>query len=87
MTIVLEEEGDFEYSLDGTNFRQTNIFGNISGGTYTAYVRDTSNCNTVTEEFAHIVIPKYITTNNDGRSDYFELRGITFFDSSKNTDI
>jgi hypothetical protein len=61
-TVIIEpaNTGEFEYSLDGNNFQRSNIFRNVSGGVYTAYVRDLEGCNTVVREFPHIVLPKLL---------------------------
>jgi gliding motility-associated-like protein len=84
-SVIIEaaHQGQFEFSLDGSNFQQSNIFQNISGGIYTAYMRDLEGCKTVSEEFPHLVIPQFITPNNDGINDSFELDGVEFFSSSK----
>ena len=84
-TVAIEpaNPGDFEYSLDGSNFQQSNIFNNVPGGIYTAFVRDLQGCSTVSEEFPHIVLPKFITPNGDGINDRFELRGVEYFSSSE----
>lgn len=36
--------GGLEYSLDGTNFQISNIFGSLSAGPYTVTVRDANSC-------------------------------------------
>ena len=84
-TVIIEpaNPGDFEYSLDGVNFQRSNIFQSIPGGIYTAFVRDLEGCSTISEEFPHIVLPKFITPNGDGINDRFELRGIEYFSSSE----
>ena len=81
--IELEAEGAFEFSIDGVNFQESNILEDVHGGIYTAYVRDLSGCNIISEEFAHLVIPQYITPNNDGYNDFFELKGVSFFEASQ----
>ncbi|MHA6278549.1 T9SS type B sorting domain-containing protein [Salinimicrobium sp. CAU 1759] len=84
-TVIVEpsNSGQFEYSLDGSNFQQSNIFQNVPGGIYTAYVRDLEGCSTVSEEFPHIVLPKFFTPNGDGINDRFVLKGVEFFSSSE----
>jgi len=81
--ITPAREGNFEYSLDGSNFQTSNIFTSVSGGIYTVYMRDISACNTVTREFPHIVIPKFITPNGDGYNDNFNINGLEYFPSSE----
>jgi len=82
ISIIPQNEGEFEYSLDGINFQQSNTFQNIDGGIYTAFMRDLANCKMVSLEFPHIVVPKVITPNGDGYNDYFNLNGVEYFASS-----
>jgi len=81
--ITPANKGDFEYSLDGNSYQTSNIFNAVSGGIYTIYMRDLSGCNTVTQEFPHIVIPKFITPNADGYNDTFSINGLEYFPSSE----
>ncbi|ORL46535.1 hypothetical protein IIF7_05807 [Zunongwangia atlantica 22II14-10F7] len=80
--IIPQNEGEFEYSLDGINFQQSNIFQNIDGGVYTAFMRDLVNCKVVSLEFPHIVVPKVITPNGDSYNDNFNLNGVEYFSGS-----
>ncbi|APU69944.1 T9SS type B sorting domain-containing protein [Christiangramia flava] len=80
--IIPITEADFLYSIDGINFQAESRFENVPGGIYTAYMKDTESCQVETLTFAHIVFPEYITPNNDGYHDVFEIRGIEFFPSS-----
>lgn len=82
VTIIPAYSGVYEYSLDGTNFQDSNTFENVPGGVYTAYIRDLSGCNTFSREFPQIVIPRFITPNNDGYNDFFRLNGVEYFESS-----
>lgn len=75
--------GDFLYSLDGVEFQSSNIFESVPGGIYTAFIKDSQNCNSDSREFPHLVIPKFITPNNDGYNDSFKLKGIEYFEHSE----
>jgi len=75
--------GEFEYSLDGINFQLSNTFQMVPWGVYTAFMRDLQSCKTVSEEFLHILVPKFITPNNDGYKDRFEISGLEYFNSSE----
>ena len=81
--IIIEasEAGDFEYSLDGTNFQDSPEF-DVSGGIYTVYMRDKAGCKMITQEFPHIVFPNFITPNGDGYNDVFRLKGLEYFGNS-----
>ena len=80
--ILLEKVGEFEFSLDGANFQDSSVF-QATGGIYTAYVQSRNGCKTVSQRFAHLVVPKFITPNNDGRNDFFRLKGVAFFETSE----
>ena len=75
VTIVSSVEGDFQYSLDGLNYQDSNIFLNISGGNYTAFMQDTQACKTISRDFSITVIPKFFTPNADGYNDVFRIEG------------
>lgn len=83
LQIVPETEGEFLYSLDGINYQESNLFTYIEGGVYTAYIKDPDNCHIDTRDFAHIVVPRMITPNNDGYNDSFEIKGVEFFKTSQ----
>ncbi|MGJ8715039.1 MAG: T9SS type B sorting domain-containing protein [Maribacter stanieri] len=74
-------EGNFEYSLDGISFQSNPIFEAVKGGFYTIYVQDNTNCGVVTEDFYHLVIPKFFTPNGDAVNDVFEPDGLEIFNS------
>lgn len=82
VTIKPVRPGAFEYSLNGIDFQPSNVFNNVPGGVYTAYMRDLSGCRTVTRDFPHILAPAFITPNGDGYNDKFEMKGIEYFPSS-----
>lgn len=83
VTIMPVTEGEFLYSLDGVEFQTSNIFEFVPGGIYTAYIKDTQSCNIDSREFPHLVIPNFITPNNDGYNDSFKINGIEYFDHSE----
>ncbi|TDN89328.1 gliding motility-associated-like protein [Salegentibacter sp. 24] len=76
-------QGNFEYSIDGTNFQTSGIFTSIPSGIYTIYMRDLSACKTVMQEFPHIVVPQFVTPNVDGYNDHFSINGLEYFPSSE----
>lgn len=52
-------QGVMEYSLDGNNFQQSNLFENLCPGGYTVYVRDEDGCLETTQIDVHF--PEYPT--------------------------
>lgn len=81
--IIAAGDGDFEYSIDGINYQDSNYFSNIQGGIYTAYARDKLGCGEDSKEVTVIDYPKFFTPNNDGQNDLWHIKGIKTFPNSK----
>lgn len=62
----------YEYSLDGTNFQNSNVFTNISRGVHVAYLRDSLKCAIIQKEFLIINLLNVITPNGDGKNDVLD---------------
>lgn len=73
ITIEVEGIGDYEYSLDGIFYQDSNIFTGLRPGKYTAFVRDKNSCGTVTEDVFLLFYPNYFTPNNDGYNDTWQV--------------
>ncbi len=80
--IVTENEGDFDYSLDGIIYQTNPRFRRRPAGVYTVYVRNGILCPPITRQFYHLNIPRFITPNGDGVHDLFQLADLEFFVSS-----
>lgn len=79
ISVILNEEGDYEYALDDINgpYQESNTFNNIAPGLYTVYVRNKNNCG-ITEELVSVIgFPKFFTPNNDTKNDFWQVYGIT----------
>ncbi|PJJ09502.1 gliding motility-associated-like protein [Flavobacterium sp. 1] len=81
--IIVADDGDFEYSLDGINYQASNYFYNIQGGNYIAFVRDKGGCGEDSKEVTVIDYPKFFTPNNDGYNDFWQIKGIRKYPNSK----
>nr|WP_299171736.1 T9SS type B sorting domain-containing protein [uncultured Allomuricauda sp.] len=80
LTIVTENTGDFEYSINGFVYQDSPFFENLEGGAYTAYVRDKTFCGAAQFPFVHLVLPRFFTPNGDGVNDSFRPEGIQAFE-------
>ncbi len=76
ISISTANEGAFEYSIDGLNFQDDSNFSEIPGGVYTISVRNKSSCGIVSQEYFHLVVPKFFTPNGDSVNDVFKIDGI-----------
>nr|WP_238989430.1 choice-of-anchor L domain-containing protein [Flavobacterium sp. LMO8] len=74
--VVASSLGDYEYSLDGVNYQDSNIFNNLNAGEYTIYIQDKKGCGIVFETFYILDYPKYFTPNNDGYNDTWYIKNL-----------
>ncbi len=71
--ILVEGSGDYEYSIDGINYQDSNQFTNLEYSDYIVYVRDKNGCGVVTQEVYLVYYPRFFTPNNDGKNDTWQL--------------
>lgn len=76
ITVLLNSnsQGNYEYSINGTDFQNSNIFDNLETGEYTVFVRDKNGCGIVSEELYLLMYPKFFTPNGDGYNDYWKIK-------------
>jgi hypothetical protein len=54
--------GTLNYSLDGINYQSTNAFNNLSGGTYTVFVKDANGC--IKTNSVNVIEPAQLLLNS-----------------------
>ncbi len=79
--IDLETLGNFKFALDNGPFQDSPIFESIKGGRYILNISYGNNCGVISQEFIHLVIPKFFTPNADGTNDLFLVEGLEFLNS------
>ena len=77
ITVHASGIGDYEYSLDGTNYQDSNAFTGLQTGTYTVYVSDKKGCGITTEVVDLLGAPRFFTPNEDGTNDFWQIFNIT----------
>jgi gliding motility-associated-like protein len=75
--IVIDSNLYYQYSLDGINYQDSNVFYNLIGGDYTIYVREVNGCGILEETVSLIDYPRFFTPNYDGAHDFWGIRGRT----------
>ena len=66
--------GNYEFSIDGINYQDSNIFSGLIRGVYTVYVRDKNGCGITTDEIFLLMYPKFFTPNGDGYNDTWSIK-------------
>lgn len=66
--------GNYEYSIDGTSYQDSNIFSGLATGDYVVYVRDKNGCGIVNQEVFLLNYPKFFTPNQDGFNDTWGIK-------------
>jgi gliding motility-associated-like protein len=82
-TIMMTQTGDFEYSIDGINYQDSNTFTIQQGGLYMAYVKEKHGCGLDKQTFIIISIPLFFTPNGDGVNDNWIIKGLTHYPNAK----
>lgn len=67
-------QGDYEYSLNGIDFQDSNVFSNLEAGEYTVFVKDKNGCGMVSDELYLLMYPKFFTPNGDGFNDFWKIK-------------
>lgn len=66
--------GNYEYSIDGITYQDSNTFSGLTSGDYTVYVRDKNGCGIANQEVFILNYPKFFTPNADGFNDNWAVR-------------
>jgi gliding motility-associated-like protein len=74
ITVFVTGSGDFEYSIDGHNYKDSNTFSGVNSGEYIVQVRDKNGCGTATQEVYLLMYPKFFTPNGDSFNDTWKIK-------------
>lgn len=74
ITVSVPTAGDYEYSLDNSNYQSSPVFTGLQSGVYTVYVRDINRCGMIFQQVYALSYPNFFTPNGDGIHDYWNVR-------------
>jgi gliding motility-associated-like protein len=74
ITIFTSGQGNYEYSINGVDYQDSNIFRNLEPGQYQIYVKDKNGCGIATANIFILNYPKFFTPNGDGYNDYWKIK-------------
>lgn len=77
-----EGMGTYVFQLDDGPFIEGGTFENVSAGIHVVTIKDENGCGSVTLEVGVIDYPRYVTPNQDGYHDTWNIIGIAAFDPS-----
>jgi len=71
--VYVEVSGDglYEFSLNGIDFQQSNLFTDVPSGQYLVFVRGV--CGQAVQSIFVLQYPKFFTPNGDGFNDYWNI--------------
>lgn len=73
--IIVEGDGDYEYSLDGLIYQDNPLFEDVIAGFRTVYVNDKNGCGVSEKQISILGYPKFFTPNGDNEHDTWQLLG------------
>ncbi|WP_294736535.1 T9SS type B sorting domain-containing protein [uncultured Flavobacterium sp.] len=74
ITVYVEGNGIYEYSIDGINYQDSNVFEGLKAGLHKVYVRDTFGCGEDSREVVLMYYPKFFTPNGDGVNEKWYIK-------------
>ncbi|UPT69396.1 MAG: T9SS type B sorting domain-containing protein [Flavobacterium sp. JAD_PAG50586_2] len=83
ITINTVQSGNFEYSLNGIDFQNSNVFVVTEGGSYIGYVREINGCGSDQKPFVVISYPDFFTPNGDNINDTWSVKGGSQFSNAE----
>lgn len=74
--IEVSGDGEYEFSLNGISYQDSNFFNNVPSGFITVYINDKNGCGISDKLISVVGYPKFFTPNGDGFNDEWKLVGV-----------
>lgn len=73
ISVEVQGSGDYEYSLNGFTYQDSNEFNNLIIDDYIIYVKDKNGCGITTDDVYLLFYPSYFTPNGDNINDTWQI--------------
>lgn len=74
ITVSVSGSGNYQYSLNGSQYQNDPFFSNLPTGLFTVFVRDINGCGVVSEDVLLLHYPNFFTPNGDGDNDTWRIK-------------
>ena len=75
--VEVSGDGDYEFSLDGVDFKNSSFFENVAPGFARIRIRDKKGCGIIEQLITVLGYPKFFTPNGDGMNEHWNLIGLS----------
>lgn len=80
VTVHVTGSGNYEFSLDGVNYQDSNVFTNVLPGEYQVFVRDKNGCGSPPPQIVYVLdYPRFFTPNGDSYNDIWKIKNLDSF--------
>lgn len=81
VTINTETYGEYEFSMDGDDFQNSNVFEGVAPGVHTVSMRDPYGCGEVEEEIVVVGFLAIFSPNGDVLNETWHIEGLSTLNS------
>ncbi|MCK0160193.1 T9SS type B sorting domain-containing protein [Allomuricauda sp. F6463D] len=81
VTINTETSGEYEFSIDGGDFQQSNVFQGVAPGVHSVNMRDPFGCGEVEEEIVVVGFLSIFSPNGDVLNETWQIEGLSTLNS------
>jgi len=82
VTVITESNGEYEFSLDGGDYQNSNTFEGVPPGVHTVSMRDPYGCGVVEEDIVVVGYLSIFSPNGDVLNETWQIEGLSTLNSA-----